>query len=256
MINAMSALTDPLSAELFERVRSDALLGTHMKKGIGTLGERTLHVILKNFYETDDSFREIKVGKFVADIKRGSSIVEIQTRAFRRLREKLPIFLEENTVKVVFPIAERKYITWIDPESGEMTERRRSPKVGNIWDFFLELWELRPILPTEGLSFDIVYLEMDEFKLLTGKSRDKKHHGASRAERIPTKLLRIETYESAEDFKSVIPELPEEFTVNEFSKVARLHTGFSGKIISTLVTLGVIEKCGERGRAYLYKIGE
>lgn len=254
MTPAMTKYTDSLSVSRFEDICKNTLVASHEKKGIGTLGERTLHVILKNFYESDAAFHEVKTGRFTADIKRGCDIVEIQTRAFRNLREKLPVLLEENTVKVVFPIAEKKYITWIDPQSGEMSERRKSPKSGSIWDMFLELWEIRKLLPSEGLSFDAVYLEIEEYKFLTGRSRDKKHYGAVRAERIPTKLLKIETYESAEDFKSILPKLPSEFTVAEFKEAAKLKTGFAGKIISTLATLGVIEKCGERKRAYLYKI--
>ena len=250
---AMTASTDPESVRLFEQICREVVAGEHEQKGIGTLGERTLHVVLKNFYETDPNFREIKVGRFVADIKRGDSIVEIQTRAFRNLREKIPVFIAENSVKVVFPVAAKKFISWVDPETGEISERRRSPKSGNIWDFLAELWELRPILPLEGLSFDVAYLELEEFRLLTGRSKDRKRYGAKRAERIPTSLVRIETFESPEDFAAILPELPDEFTVSDLSKAAKLRTGFVGKLAATLVTLGVIEKCGNRGRAYLYR---
>ena len=252
-MSAMTSRTDPGSARLFEKVSREAITGEHELKGIGTLGERTLHAILKNFYETDPEFREVKVGRYVADIKRGDQIVEIQTRAFRNLRGKLPVFLENNAVKVVFPIAAKKYVNWVDPGSGEVTGRRKSPKSGNIWELVKELWEIRPLMPLEGLSFDAVYLEIEEFKLLTGRSRDRKHHGAKRAERVPTGLIRIETYETAEDFASILPELPDEFTVAEFGTAAKLQNGYAGRMIATLVTLGALENCGKRGRAYLYK---
>ena len=170
---AMTASTDPESVRHFEQICREVVAGEHEQKGIGTLGERTLHVVLKNFYETDPNFREIRVGRFVADIRRGDSIVEIQTRAFRNLREKIPAFIAENSVKVVFPVAAKKFISWVDPESGEVIERRRSPKSGSIWDFLAELWELRPILPLDGLSFDVAYLELEEFRLLTGRSKRK-----------------------------------------------------------------------------------
>ena len=249
----MTPLTDPDSAALFAKVCREEIAGERERNGIGTLGERTLHAALKKFYEPLPEFREIKLGRFVADIKRGDQIVEIQTRAFRNLREKLPLFLEDNTVKVVFPIAEKKFINWVEPTTGEITSRRRSSRPGSIWDLIAELWELRPILPQNGLSFDAVYLEIEEFRLLTGRSKDHKHHGAKRAERLPTGLLRIETYETPEDFASILPELPEEFTSAEFASAAKLRTGFVGKLISTLVTLGAIEHTSNRGRAYLYR---
>ena len=250
----MTPETDSVSAALFDEICRSTLIGEHDKKGIGTLGERTLHVILKRFYEPDPDFQEIRVGNFVADIKRGDSIVEIQTRQFRNLIKKLPEFLGSNSVKVVFPVAVRKKIRWVDPESGEVSEPRSSPKRGNVWDLIAELWQIRPILPREGLSFDMVELEMEEFKLLTGKSRDRKKYGAKRAERVPTKLLGITTLETPEDFISILPDLPEEFTVKEFVKAAKLHNNFGGRIIQTLVTLGALERSGARGKAYLYKI--
>lgn len=251
----MNFETDAESIALFDRLCRDTLLEEHEPGGIGTLGERTLHSILKKFYEPDPLFREVKLGGFVADIKRGSDIVEIQTRDFCRLRKKLPVFAAENRVKVVYPVAEIKRIRWIDPESGEVGEVRRSPKKGGFNDFLLELWQLRPILPLEGLSFDVVRLELEEYKLLTGRSRDRKKYGAERAERIPTRLIAIDTYETSEDFIASLPiGLPEEFTSADYARAAKLKTGFVGKLLLTLVTVGAIEECGKRGRAKLYRI--
>ncbi len=251
----MDRETDRQSFELFERICRETVLGEHESDGIGTLGERTLHVILKKLYEPKPELREVKVGGFVADIKRGSDIVEVQTRDFWRLRKKLPIFLGENRVKVVYPVAEKKTLRWVDTDSGEISEPRRSPKHCGFNDFLLELWQLRPILPLEGLSFDVVRLELEEYKLLTGRSRDRKKYGAIRAERIPTRLIAIDTYELPEDFIASLPSgLPEEFTSAEYAKAAKLRTGYVGKLIQTLVTVGAIEECGMRGRAKLYRI--
>lgn len=250
----MTPETDSVSAARFESLCRTALTLDRDRNGIGTLGERTLHAVLKQFYEPDAAYREVKTGRFVADIRRGQSIVEVQTRAFRNLREKLPEFLTESSVKVVFPIAGIKYISWVEPSTGEIVSRRRSPKRDSLCDFMLELYELRPILPLEGLSFDVVSLEMEEYKLLSGRSRDRKHFGAARAERIPTRLLSITTLEEPEDFLATLPAgLGEEFTSAELASLAKISRNAAGKIISTLVTLGAIEKCGSRGRAYLYK---
>ena len=38
------------------------------QKGIGTLSEKTVHAVLKNFYETDPAHQEIPVENYVADI--------------------------------------------------------------------------------------------------------------------------------------------------------------------------------------------
>ena len=45
------------------------------KSGIGTLGEKTLHAILKWYYEPDSSKHETRIGPFVADIVTDSGII-------------------------------------------------------------------------------------------------------------------------------------------------------------------------------------
>lgn len=45
--------------------------------GIGTLGEQTLHAVIKYLLEPDPSCHEKRIGSFVADIARADGIVEI-----------------------------------------------------------------------------------------------------------------------------------------------------------------------------------
>ena len=37
--------------------------------GIGTYNEKTLHAVLKNFFEPDSAYHEIPVNNYIADIK-------------------------------------------------------------------------------------------------------------------------------------------------------------------------------------------
>ncbi|MBQ8508454.1 MAG: hypothetical protein IJ493_00935 [Clostridia bacterium] len=239
--------------EPFDTIQRRIITSEHERCGIGTLGERTLHVILKHFYEPDTALHEQKVGRYVADIRRDGEIVEIQTRGFRALRAKLTAFTPEYRVKVVYPIAAVKHLTWLNPETGELSNRRKSPKRGSVYDFLYELYALRPILPLDGVSFDLVFLDMDEFKTLTGWGKDKKH-GAPRYERIPTALREIVTLETPADFMRLVPEsLPETFTTAEFSKAAKLSYTVAGYGVRTLVTLGVIEPTDKRKNAIIYK---
>lgn len=60
-----------------------------LPQGIGTLGEKTLHRVLKAYFQPDPSKCEVRVGPYVADALTGSGIVEIQTRSFYKLRPKL-----------------------------------------------------------------------------------------------------------------------------------------------------------------------
>lgn len=228
------------------------LCSDRQRHGIGTLGERTLHAVLKSFFEPDSSYHEQKVGRYVADIKKGDSIIEIQTRAFGAMRKKLETFSKSCRVTVVFPIAAEKHVSWVDPESGELHARRRSPKPGKPWDILRELYALRPIMPLCNVRFALVFMSIDEFRLLNGWSRDKKR-GSTRCERIPTSISDIVMLESTADFDVLIPpSLGNDFTAAEFAKAAKMTSRTAGYALQTLVTLGVIEHTKNLGRAYLY----
>ena len=115
---------------MFDGICRRILADGRHQSGIGTLGERTLHAILKSYLEPDSAYHEQKVGRYVADICRGEEIIEIQTRAFDKLKNKLGLFAKDYRVTVVYPIDVVKYLSWIHPETGEITSRRRSPKKG------------------------------------------------------------------------------------------------------------------------------
>ncbi len=243
--------------ERFVECSAKALTSQHERNGIGTLGERMLHLILKNFFEPDTHCHEQKVGRFVADIKNADGITEIQTRAFGSMRKKLAAFTKDHHVNVVFPISSQKYIIKIDPASGELSERRKSPKCGKPWDILYELYALRPIMPLDNVTFTLVFLEMDEFRVASGKSVGRRR-GAVRYERIPTSLVDIMVLKTPEDMKQLIPpDLGDSFSAAEFAKAAKMTPRTAGYAIRTLVSLGVIEHTETKGKAYIYtKVGD
>ena len=98
------------SKELFNTACEKTIQKERKQNGIGTLKEKTLHAVLKNFYEPDISCQEIKIGRFVADILHENQIIEIQTRSFNSMRKKLDNFLGLYPVTIVYPIV---YTTWL-----------------------------------------------------------------------------------------------------------------------------------------------
>ena len=123
-----------VTAEQMERFYSLCRLGIGTKPsrgGIGCLGEKILHVVLKQYLEPDPSFHEVKIGRYVADIAGDSGVVEIQTRNFSALKKKLAAFLPHYPVTVVTPIPQIKWLSWIEEQTGEVTKKRKSPKTGN-----------------------------------------------------------------------------------------------------------------------------
>ena len=242
----------PAEAARFERCCREALLHERVRAGIGTLGERTLHVILKHYFDPDPAHHEQKIGRYVADIFDGSAVTEIQTRSFASMRKKLAAFTPRYPVNIVYPIAAVRHITWVEPHTGELSARRKSPKAGRPWDALLELYALRPMMPLENVTFTLVICEMDEFRLKNGWGKDHKRGGA-RCERIPTALTDIIPLREPRDTLALLPDVPETFTSAEFAKAAHLTRGTAGKALQTLVSLGTLEIHDKKGNAYIYK---
>lgn len=68
--------------ERFARAKNRVIGIKRERQGIGTLSEKTMHAVLKNYYAPDVDMHEIPIENFVADIYTGTEIIEIQTRFF------------------------------------------------------------------------------------------------------------------------------------------------------------------------------
>lgn len=219
---------------------------------IGTMGEKTLHAVLKHYYEPDASKHEMEVGGFVADIATDIGIIEIQTRAFDRLRKKLAEFLKTSPVTVVYPIPRTKWLLWIDEQTGEVTKKRKSPKQGKIYDIVPELYKIKPLLTRYNLRLCIVLIDMEEYRYLNGWSRDRKK-GSTRCDRIPIELIDEIRINSVNDYRKLIPqELSTEFTSKDYRKAAKTSLRTAQTALNILAHIGVVKRVGKQGNAHVY----
>ena len=223
------------------------------RSGIGTLGEKTLHAILKYYYEPYSDSHEVKLGNFVADIVGENGIIEIQTANFNKLRKKLESFLALTTVTVVYPIPRTKYLIWLDQSTGETTKKRKSPKTGTPYQIFQELYWIKPLLTHENLRILIVMLDITEYRYLNGWSEDRKK-GSSRYERIPTDIIDEVHINSLRDFHKLIPKnLPDEFTAKDYRLASGLSLRTAQIALNILHYVNAVERVGKKGNAFIYK---
>lgn len=227
----------------------------HIDGGVGTLSEKYLHALLKHCYEPDTDFHEVGVGSFCADIMRDGKIVEIQTRAFNRLREKLEFYLENGyDVTVVLPLPHYKYLMWIDPRNGEVSKRRRSPKVGSFYDAVPELYKIKYFLDWDNLHIDLLLIDVEDYRNLDGWGKDKKYR-STRLERVPLELIDTRHIHQAGDYRMFIPEgLSEIFTIQDFADKAKIRYEYAATTLNILCYLEIVSKCGKDGRKNLYRI--
>ena len=240
----------------FEEAKKKVIGIDRQRLGIGTLSEKTVHAILKNFYEPDEDKQEIPIENYVADIYSNGEIIEIQTRQFNRMRDKLNAFLPLYPVTIVYPIPREKWLIWIDEESGELSKKRKSPVKGNPYMAFIELYKIKMYLKHPNLRLKLVLMDMEEYRLLNGWSRDKKK-GSSRYDRIPTELVEEVEINCLQDYMQFVPyDLKQSFTSKDFAKAAHIPTSLSQTVLNILYYVGIVNRTGKIGNLYLYEVVE
>lgn len=226
--------------------------GIRATQGVGTLQEKTIHAVLKNYYEPDLSKQELRVEGYIADIFTGEEIIEIQTRGFYKLRKKLEAFLPHYPVTIVYPVMHRKWLRWVNEITGEVSKPRKSPKIGSVYAIFPEIYGLKMFLPHKNLRFCVVLIDVEEYRLLNGWSADKKK-GASRCDGIPIDIIEEVSLHSVSDFSQIVPKaLPEEFTSADLTKVLRCNKTLAGVILNIWAHVGAIHKIGKKGNMIVY----
>ena len=219
-----------IDTERFERARGRVIGIERQRLGIGTLSEKTVHAVLKNYYAPDEDMHEI--------------------------RRKLAAFLPLYPVTIVYPIPHVKWLHWMDEETGEISPGRKSPKKGNAYQAFIELYKIRPFLKDPNLRLRLDLIDMEEYRLLNGWSRDKKK-GSDRFDRIPLTFVEEVRVDRREDYMQFIPyEIPEEFTAKDFAACAKIPVRLAQTVLLLLTDLLIVERIGKQGRSYLYRICE
>ena len=225
----------------FEAALSSALL--RGGGGIGMLGEKTLHSALKYYYEPDETKHEREFCGFHADILNENGVIEVQTRNLFALKRKLAEYLKLVPVTLVHPVIRRRGIIYLDPETGELSKPRLSPKRGRPEDAFLEFVHIRDELKLPGLRIVIPLIDADEYRVKDGL---KTRYGKKA---LKTELAR------PEDWAELLPEglKNARFSVKELAKEAALSERTAQAMCCVLASLGVLARERE-GRRFIYRV--
>ena len=218
-----------LNREAFEQAKLKVLLKQNDPHGFGTLQEKTVHAVMKLYYEPDEDYHEVPIEGYIADI---------------------------YPVTVVYPIPHYKWVIWMEEETGELSKKHKSPVTGNVYHAFPELYRIKQFLGHPNLSFAFTLLDIDEYRLLNGWSKNRKR-GSSRYDRMPLALADEVRIDCAADFLQLVPyELQEPFTVKEFAQAAGIHRDLAGSTLPLLTYMQLLARAGKRGREYLYEVDD
>ncbi|MEG0615503.1 MAG: hypothetical protein RR540_07080 [Oscillospiraceae bacterium] len=242
-----------MDAERFDQAIFSVMENVRERASIGTFSEKTVHAVLKKYFEPFSDRHETAVGAFVADIVGENGIIEIQTKAFQNLQKKLSYFLKEVPVTVVFPVYATKWLTTIS-ENGIALPRRKSPLKGNIYDVFKELYKISEAINSPNFRLCIVVLEVEEFRY---EAKKGKRAAFSKGDRVPLKILDEIYFENISDYGRFFSKsLGEVFTAKDFAKAAKIPLKSAQFALYSMNKLEFIVKSGKIGNAILYKKAE
>src|SRR5688572_19384320 len=77
---------------------------------IGSLNESDLHAALKRYSAPPGSQFEVELGGYVIDALHDDLLIEVQTRNFGAMRTKLAALLPEHRVRLVLPVAAKRWL--------------------------------------------------------------------------------------------------------------------------------------------------
>lgn len=176
-----------IQQERFQQAKKAVLSANRHNKGIGTLSEKTVHSVLKKFFEPEEDNHEVALEGYFADIYNENGVIEIQTRSFERLREKLAVFLNHYPVTIVYPMPCNKWVFWVDEQTGEVSEPRKSPRHYTVYDAFTELYKIKQYLHHPQLTIKLVLMDMQEYKTLQQRFVPKKESAGTAKKRTESR---------------------------------------------------------------------
>jgi hypothetical protein len=219
---------------------------------IGTLNEKPLHAALKRWYARPNDHLEVAVDGYVIDIVRGDLLVEIQTRNFASIKQKLIDLAAHYPVRLVYPIASEKWIVRLEKDGHRSLGRRKSPKRGNLLEVFAELVSFPQLLSRPNFSLHVLLIQEEEVRRFDGR-RGWRRRGWVTHQRRLLKVVDQRLFEAPADLLTLVPpSLDEPFTTSELAAAITRPRWLAQKMAYCLRKMGAIAPSGKRGNSILY----
>ncbi len=222
---------------------------------IGTLREKPLHASLKRWYARSGDRIEVPVDGFVIDLVREDLLIEVQTRGFSSMKQKITTLLDlGHRVRVVHPIPIDKWIVKVDAD-GTVLSRRRSPRHGNPTDVFAELVSFPNLLADPHLEIDVILTNEEEYRRHT-PNRSWRRKGWTIEERRLIDVVDTLLISNTDDLAALLPAgLSDPFTTADLATELGRPRRSAQQMAYCLRIADVIVAVGKRGNAVEYRVG-
>lgn len=228
-----------------------------LKHQIGTLQETSLHAALKAWYAQPGDEAEVAVEGFVIDLRRGETLIEIQTRNFAAMKRKLMHLVERYPVRLIHPIAQEKWVVKYKADGKTVVSRRKSPRRGQVAELFMELVSFPQLVAHSNFTLEVALTQEEEWqrpaKRGVGRRASWRRKGWAIFDRRLLGVVAQVILTSPADYLRFLPEtLPTDFTNQDLATTAHQPLYLAQKTTYCLRQMGVLEAVGQRGRATLY----
>jgi hypothetical protein len=221
---------------------------------IGLLNEKSLHASLKVWYAQPGDQLEVPVDGFVIDIVRDGLLLEIQTGNFSSIKSKLRELVRSHQVRLIYPIAQEKWIVKQPKDNGDKITRRKSPKIGRVEDLFREMVRIPDLILNPNFSLEVLLIKEEEERRYKTKGR-RRRKGWATEERRLLEVIDKRLFENAADLQALLPgNIGESFTTKDFVDTMGIRIQLAQKMAFCLRGASVIELIGKQGRYKLYGV--
>jgi hypothetical protein len=219
--------------------------------GIGLLNEKPLHASLKQWYAQPGDQFEVAVDGFVIDIVRDDLLLEIQTGSFASIKSKLATLVQSHQIRLIYPIAQEKWIVRLAKDDRCPATRRKSPKRGRVEDLFWKMVFIPQLISSPNLSLEVLMIREEEARRYVGGRRWRRR-GWVTAERRLLEVVDRRVFDKPADWLAFLPEGFEPFTARDLAEAMGIRLALAQKMAYSLREAKLVRLTGKRGRANLY----
>ena len=224
------------------------------------MAETALHAALKAWYARPDDEIEVRFEGYIIDIKRGDTLIEIQTRSFSSIKAKLHDLVPRHPVVLVYPIARDRWLVKVDQDRTTVLDRRKSPKHGRLVHVFDELIRFPALLAEPNFTLELLLIQEEEVRHHEPNRRSRRSWSRRRwmtHERRLLDVLSAHRFDTPDDLAALLPASllavdAEPFTTADLAAALNERKRLAQKIAYCMRKSGVLQVVGKKGNAFLY----
>ncbi|TFG27016.1 hypothetical protein EU527_19050 [Candidatus Thorarchaeota archaeon] len=194
----------------------------------------------------------MNIDGYIVDVVKDDLLIEIQTRNFSVIKDKLFKLMKEHPIRLVHPIPVEKWVVRQAIDGQTEFSRRLSPKKMRLEHLFEELVRIPTYILHHNFSLEIILTKEEEIRVNDGRGSWRKR-GWSNVDRRLIEVIDRRLYSEPQDFLHFIPEtLVQPFTTKTLAEACGISKRLAQKMTYCMRKMSVLKTMGKDGNSYLY----